>query len=197
MPRDAKFTDTALVQAARTLVEEGGPSAATVGAIAERVGAPVGSIYHRFRSRDVILGRVLLDVVEEFQGSYARAVGGGSGPGALAAYVIDWTREHPRSASLLMLYRREEYLSEGTPAELIERATRLEQEMRELAMELCHRWLGAAGPREREAVRLAAFEIPRGAVVSRLERGEEIPVSLSALVAAAAEAVIARAKEEK
>jgi AcrR family transcriptional regulator len=51
-----------------------GPSAATVGAIAESVGAPTGSIYHRFRSKDVLLAELLLQTVEGFQAGFEAAL---------------------------------------------------------------------------------------------------------------------------
>ena len=55
MARPAQFTSEAFVDAAIALVAEGGAGAATLQAIARRVGGPTGSIYHRFESRAAIL----------------------------------------------------------------------------------------------------------------------------------------------
>src|SRR5207237_563587 len=62
-----KFADRDFLDAALAIAAERGPLAATVGAIAERLGAPVGSFYHRFPSRDVLLGELWLRTVLDFQ----------------------------------------------------------------------------------------------------------------------------------
>src|SRR5262245_50905391 len=58
MPRLAKFHDAQFLDAARRVVSRQGPSGATISAIAQAIGAPTGSLYHRFPSRDVLLGEV-------------------------------------------------------------------------------------------------------------------------------------------
>jgi len=195
MGRKKKYSDAELVAAARELVVEAGPDAATVAAIAERVGAPVGSVYHRFRSRGVILATVLLDEVATFQAAFAEAATKAS-PGELAAHVVAWVRAHPAGARLLALYRRDELLGAGIPGELLSRATELQAELEAGIRELARRWLGTARAEARGAVRLAIAELPLGAVRPLLARGERVPRSHESLVAAAADAVIEAAREE-
>lgn len=196
MARIAKFSDQQLIDAARELCLEGGPSAATIGAIAGRIGAPVGSVYHRFRSRELILAHVLLDAVEAFQTPYLElAERDDVTAGEVAGYFIEWVVAHPGHARLLTLYRRSEFLSGGMPDELAERAKRLQQDVFEFQRVLCRRWLGRVSRRGKDAVRLAVMEIPYGAVRGRLSREERFPEDLTRLVAAAADAVIASAKE--
>jgi hypothetical protein len=60
MPRLPEYDTDQIVRAAGRLIASSGPGAATIGAIARAVGAPTGSIYHRFRSRDVLLAEVWL-----------------------------------------------------------------------------------------------------------------------------------------
>lgn len=55
MVRLARYSADAIVQAAIALTAEGGPSAASMAAIAQKIGAPTGSLYHRFDSRAAIL----------------------------------------------------------------------------------------------------------------------------------------------
>ena len=55
MPRPQLHPTDAMLDAARDLVLRAGPRATTIEAIAEASGAPTGSIYHRFRSRDELL----------------------------------------------------------------------------------------------------------------------------------------------
>src|SRR3954467_4295083 len=55
MPRPRSHDLDAVLDAARAIVLEQGARAATVVAIAKRSGAPTGSLYHAFGSRDQIL----------------------------------------------------------------------------------------------------------------------------------------------
>jgi AcrR family transcriptional regulator len=58
MPRPSRFSEAQILDATAAIVAAGGPGAATIGAIGNVLKAPSGSIYHRFASRDVLLGRL-------------------------------------------------------------------------------------------------------------------------------------------
>src|SRR5215470_11955146 len=62
MPRPSRFSEAQILDATAAIVAADGPSAATIGAIGHMLKAPSGSIYHRFASRDVLLGRLWLDL---------------------------------------------------------------------------------------------------------------------------------------
>jgi AcrR family transcriptional regulator len=84
------------------------------------LGAPVGSIYHRFESRDFLLARLWIRTVRSFQKGFIEALGAEDlDEAALGAalYNVDWTREHLEEARVLLLYRREE-LAERWPEAL-------------------------------------------------------------------------------
>ena len=51
-----KYTEEQILDAAATLVADAGLESVSVAAIARVVGAPSGSIYHRFASRKHLLG---------------------------------------------------------------------------------------------------------------------------------------------
>src|SRR3954468_12593816 len=110
MGRRAQFSDSDLLQAAAEVAAHGGPAAATVGAIAKAAGAPTGSLYHRFPSRDVLLGRLWLDLIGRFQAGWMEALARGDAAAA-ALHSVAWARAHPREARLLLLYRREDFLA--------------------------------------------------------------------------------------
>ena len=119
MPRPAKFTEDQILDGALRLVADGGPGAATISGIAGMLGAPVGSIYHRFESRDFLLARLWIRTIRSFQGGFIEAPGTEDlDEAALGAalYNVDWTREHLEEARVL-LYRREE-LAERWPEAL-------------------------------------------------------------------------------
>src|SRR5947209_17532904 len=110
-----KFADRDFLDAALAIAAERGPLAATVGAIAERLGAPVGSFYHRFASRDVLLGELWLRTVLDFQQGITAALDAGDGLRA-ALHTPAWVRGHPDEARLLLPYHRDDFVQGGWPA---------------------------------------------------------------------------------
>ena len=70
MPRPRKHGDADILSATARLVASQGPAAATMSAVGRATGAPNGSLYHRFGSRDVLLGRLWLEKADFF---HARA----------------------------------------------------------------------------------------------------------------------------
>src|SRR5438067_4092316 len=101
-----RFDRADFLDAALALIAEGGPPAATVAAIAERLGAPTGSFYHRFASRDVLFGELWLRTVRDFQRGIGEALDAGEGLRA-ALHTPAWVRAHPGEARLLLLYHRD------------------------------------------------------------------------------------------
>jgi len=79
----AKFADADYLAAAQAIVVEHGPAAATVASISERLRAPTGLFYHRFASRDVLLGKLWLKTIGR-----ARAAVHEPGVGTFAPYQV-------------------------------------------------------------------------------------------------------------
>lgn len=69
----ANRTRTRLLEAAETLIREGGLAAATVPAIAARAGVAVGNVYKRFRDKDGLLEALFLGIHERATAANARA----------------------------------------------------------------------------------------------------------------------------
>ena len=63
----ALFDNAGFLAAARALACERGPDAVTVDLITQRMNAPKGSFYHRFPSRDALLGELWLNTVLAYQ----------------------------------------------------------------------------------------------------------------------------------
>ena len=74
MARPARFSDSDLLDAAAEVAAAHGPAATTISAIAQAAGAPTGSLYHRFPSRDVLLGTLWLDLIGRFQAGWIEAL---------------------------------------------------------------------------------------------------------------------------
>lgn len=117
MPRPAAHDPDAILDAARTLVLERGPRGATVSAIATASGAPTGSLYHRFGSRDGIVTAVWERAVRRAQGPWLEAMRRGDGVGAALA-TVDLVAEHPADGRLLLSLRLEDLLDGDAPPDL-------------------------------------------------------------------------------
>src|SRR5687768_1799772 len=99
MARPPRFDVKQLLDAAVRLAAAAGPAAVTMSAVATEVGAPSGSVYHRFPGRTALLAEVWLRTVEGFQEGYFEAVEAGvdarrAGCSA-ARHVVAWSRAHP------------------------------------------------------------------------------------------------------
>src|SRR5262245_48823184 len=130
MSRRAQFDEERILASTTRLVAADGPMAATMAAIAGALRAPTGSIYHRFPSRDVLLGEVWLRAATSFQDGFfvvlGRPVARDAGLAA-ALYLPHRVRENLPEARILLLYRREDFLAPHWPKKMRTRAVGLQR----------------------------------------------------------------------
>ena len=69
-----KYSEEDFLRAALAIVAERGVPEVTVAAVSERLGSPTGSFYHRFASRDALLGSLWLRAVLQFQAGMSAAL---------------------------------------------------------------------------------------------------------------------------
>src|SRR5215470_9898933 len=110
----AKFTEADYHAAALAIALEHGPAAVTVASISDRLKAPTGSFYHRFASRDVLLGNLWLKTILDFQRGVGAALAERDGLKA-ALHTPKWSREHLDEARLLLLFDREDFVAGAWP----------------------------------------------------------------------------------
>lgn len=183
VPRPARYSREQILETALELLGSGGPQAVSVSAIARAMGAPSGSIYHRYPSKDHLLADLWLDTVEAFQDHYLGALSQGLVEAACS--VLEWSRRHLPRARLLLLYRRDDLLSEGWPTGLQERAAALKRRF-EAALDEQARTLGI----EPDRVLFAGVDIPMAAVRRFLRAGELPPPGRGRMVREAVEALL-------
>jgi len=181
MGRRAKFSTDQFLEAALTLVADHGPAAVTVSAVAGSVRAPIGSVYHRFVSRDTLLAELWLRTVESFQQDFLGALANGDGLQA-ALHTPRWVRAHPREGRVALLYRREELTSGKWPGEVKERAERLTRELDRGVSEFARRLFGSVTDRTLRRTCFALIDVPYAAVRKHLQAGEEPPDTVDELV---------------
>lgn len=179
--------------AALRLVADRGPQAVTVAALAREVGAPTGSIYHRYRSREQLLAELWMEVVEGFQDGFTSSLARANdvaGALATARYMVAWTREHPLESRLLLLHRRQDFVSGAWPAELAERAAALEPQLGAALRAFGDRAFGRTDGETMARLRYALLDAPFGAIRPYLQSHKRLPSVVDQLVAETAAAVL-------
>jgi AcrR family transcriptional regulator len=184
------FGHAAFLAAARDLAARDGPAAVTVSSVTERLGAPSGSFYYRFASRNVLLGELWLSTVLDFQEGLNAALDSGVGLRA-ALHTPAWARAHLDNARLLLLHDRKDFVQGEWPEELRERVADMTRRMEAGSRRRAQVIFGGDGGEE---VRLAQFlisEVPVAAVRQHLVRGEPPPPLVDRLIRTTYRAVVA------
>lgn len=174
MGRPPRYDEAQILEGAKHVSAEIGPQKLTIAAVAERAGVPVGSIYHRYASRDEILAAMWLDFVEKFQVRWLAEleVGDAVRTGLAAVrFACDWVRRHPREARLMLLHRREDFASERWPASCRRRADGLARRADAGLRRYSSRLTGRAGAAELRHVRFALVDLPTAALKRDVEAG--------------------------
>lgn len=188
MPRAPKYSEDQILNAASHLLATDGPRSLRMASVAKHMGAPSGSIYHRFDSRDALIASLWLRAVERFQRAIAPAFEEGAPVAAvrrLGTTVVTWARENPIEASLLLLHRSSDLLKDGWPEDLSDRNRQQRAWLGRMVGSLCQK-LEAHTEDDRRRVWFAAVGVPYAAVRQELSRGREVPPGLEAIVEDAA-----------
>jgi AcrR family transcriptional regulator len=186
--------DTDLIlDAARALVLRDGPRAASVAAIARESGAPVGTLYHRFGSRDGVLATAWLRAVERFQ-QCALAAAGNPDPleaaVAMAASQIRFARSQPEDARLLLTLRRDDLLDADPGDTFRARLDRINAPLEATLVRLATGLWGRADARAMDAVARAVVDLPNAAIRRQARDGRALPAWLEDDVAGAARVLL-------
>jgi AcrR family transcriptional regulator len=171
MPMPEKFAAGDFVDAAIALILAGGPGAATATAVAQAVGAPSGSVYHRFPTRRDLLAEAWLTPVRRFQDDFLpvlAADGDPVGTGISAArHVLRWSADHQEAAALLARYSRSDLVSADCSAAVLAEADALDRR----AAEALDGFLARFPAGDRARVRLAVIDAPLALVRRSLAAG--------------------------
>ncbi|WP_031074432.1 TetR/AcrR family transcriptional regulator [Streptomyces sp. NRRL S-118] len=177
MARPPRFDMDQMLDAAVRLTVASGPAGVTMSAVAKEVGAPSGSVYHRFSGRTALLAEVWLRTVERFQDGYFRTFEAQGDPVragcAAARHVVSWSRAHTDEASLL-LYGADDFGRADWSEEHIRRADRGHQRVAGMLASVAA-GLGADGSQGAERVALALIDLPLSLVRRHLRAGTRLP----------------------
>jgi AcrR family transcriptional regulator len=194
MGRPARVFEADLLEGAARIAAKFGPAQTTIARIARETKAPVGSIYHRYPSRDALLAEVWLAAAARFQAALlALLAKAASEDDAVQCALLTprFAREDHAGAVVLIAHRRDDFLHPDLPETYRERAAKLAADMRAGLAAAAPRLL-AGDPRGREKLAVALIGIPLGAVRIFLPQAVP-PREIDAAIAAAVRAAL-RAK---
>jgi AcrR family transcriptional regulator len=158
----------------------------TVDALKAATGLSMGSIYHRFGSREGLLAETWLNAVERFQSRFIEALAAGTLEAGLEAALVTprFCRSNYEEAILLTCCRQAEFLGSATPSALRTRIAAANDNVSGAV-----RRFASALDRPLLKCRLALIAFPLGAVRLYLP-SSPVPSSVDKEIVAAARAVL-------
>jgi AcrR family transcriptional regulator len=182
-----------MLDAARDLLLERGSGSATVEAISGLSGAPTGSIYHRFGSRDGLLTRLWIRAVCRSQASFLTALEHEDPRIAAlngAISIVDFCEESPADARLLVSFRHEDLVRITPSGDLATELEQLNRPVERAVVDLARGLYGRPTRKALDRTLLAVFDLPYGAARRYVIEGRKLPAGLRDDVARAVTAVI-------
>jgi AcrR family transcriptional regulator len=182
--RHAKFTEDQIIDTASKLISLQGPDRISMAGVAAHIGAPTGSIYYRFASRDLLMARTWIRTVKRAQTGFIKALADPDPRTAAieaALHIVRWSRSHLAEARVLLLYRREDLASDW-PVELGEELKELNRPIERAVKNLVRRLPEAVPAPAPGAVSFALIDVPYGAVRRHLAAGKPPPAAVDRLV---------------
>ena len=185
MSRPAKYSEDQILDVSRDLVVQSGPATLTMTAVARLLGAPSGSLYHRFPGRDTLGAALWIRGVRRFQSGYLAKLGNQDPLKAAlgaAGHVVTWSRANLSDARLLLQFRSSDLVHGPWPQTLRDENLSLQHQL-ETGIRDLQAAFGATEPAERHRVSYAVIDVPYAAVRPALLAGGRPPDSTDVLVA--------------
>jgi AcrR family transcriptional regulator len=193
MARPRIHSDETILDAARSLVLEGGARSATVDAIVAMSGASKGSLYNRFASVDDLLAEMWMRAVRSSQAAFLSAIDARDplvAAVAGAVSILEFAHSEPADARLLAAVRREDLIGTVASPKLRQELLELNEPLRRALSDLARRLFGAVSADTVERTVCAVVDIPQGAVKRHLLTGSILPSGLRAQLEAAVRAAL-------
>jgi AcrR family transcriptional regulator len=185
------FEHAAFIAAARDLAAQAGPTAVTVSSVTEQLGAPSGSFYYRFPSRDVLLAELWLATALAFQEGFVAAIKAGDGLTA-ALHTPIWVRAHLDDARVFLLHHRDDFVHGSWPEALKIGAKQQARRIDACYSRFARTTLGGV---DADRIRLARFvlaDVPKAAVSSHLRRRELPPPIVDKMITVTYRAIVSQ-----
>jgi AcrR family transcriptional regulator len=181
VPRPELYPTDSMLDAARDLLVDRGSPSTTMEAISSASGAPTGSLYHRFGSRDDLVARLWIRAVYRSQAMFLVALEEREPQKAAVAAglsILDFCRDEPGDARLLVSFRYEDLIRSAPSPAIAEELAVLNRPVKRAVTDLAKRLYGRASAGAVERTLLAVFDLPYGAVRRHLIAGKAPPRGL-------------------
>lgn len=184
MGRKSSFEDKVVYGALGRLLAERGQ--ATLNSLCDATGLSIGSLYHRFGSREVLMAEAWLDTIGEFQSRFIAALNLDIRVAGVEAALVTprFCREERDVALVIVCCRPSEFISDALPLELRQRIADVNKEASAALREFARRI-----DRPLLACRLAIVAYPLGAVRLFLPT-QRVPMEVDDEIQKAVEAVL-------
>jgi len=192
MGRKAYFKNEEFIDSAIQIISEEGLGALTIAGLSTRVTAPIGSVYHRFPSRDALVAELWLYIVESFQNEWLNILQTDGLQATL--YCLQWVRSHPNEASVMLLYRINDLTSGEWPKDLQKRALRLSRELHEGVASFTKKQFGSVTKEYIDRTLFAIYDAPMGILRRYLQENKIPPKSVADLIRETYEALVEKSK---
>lgn len=187
MGRPGKFSVDCVLNAALEVLEAEGMRSLTMTRVCARLGAPSGSLYHRFASREDLVVELWLRCAERFQDGYYLALDSDSDPRMAAHYAVRYfverARSHRAEALVLMAYRREDLIQGPWPTAVGQRARALDKGQQAAADRFAAR-LWPEGKPDLPRMHYALLGLPMAAALDELRSGHQNPQAIDWILTA-------------
>ncbi|HEV1998335.1 MAG TPA: TetR family transcriptional regulator [Candidatus Dormibacteraeota bacterium] len=196
MGRPALHEASTLVRVAQELAAAASGDHVTIAAVAQAAGAPVGSIYHRFGSRDRLMAAAWLDALSSFQPGFIDQMRQpGDSPGLAAVlFTTAWAREHPVRSRVLVLRGAREFGQERWTEMERERARSLAGNLESALQQFCLQYLGGVSGEHRRLATFALLDLPYAALRRYLAVGIAPPAEIDRYLAVSLPALLPTAR---
>ncbi|WP_188545597.1 TetR/AcrR family transcriptional regulator [Rhodococcoides trifolii] len=190
MARPQKFSVDQILDAAAAACAEHWRDT-TIAHVARAVGAPTGSIYHRFESRDALFGALWLRSIDRFHVGLLDAAqidDPREAMASLARHIPRFCRANPHDAKAMTLYRKGD-LVDLVPASMRERVATVNDAVDGALRTVTEKRYGRLTDRRYRLAVLATRQGPYGLI--RPMVGDDIPREFDAICVASAEGILA------
>lgn len=186
MVRLAKYSEDTFIDSAIQIAAQCGIGAVSMASIAQRAGAPVGSLYHRFDSRGTVLARAWLKVRADFRDAVCLHWERGDTWRGVEA-MLAWCRAKPTYARFLL--QSDQAPDVGELAASLHAELEADQAALDAAFERCLHSLPGGLDQPAHLLRFALIGAPVAIIKPFLNQDQAIPASIDAVLRCSHDAV--------
>lgn len=192
MGRKAYFKNKDFLESAIRIISEEGLGALTIAGLSTRMTAPIGSVYHRFPSRDALIAELWLSIVESFQNEWLKILQTDGRQATI--FCMEWVRNRPNEARVMLLYRIEDLVSGEWPKDLQIRAERLFKQLQDGITAFTKKQFGKVTNEKIDRSIYALHDAPMGILRRYMQDNKMPPKSVASLILETYDAIIEKAK---